>query len=156
MKMATVLSLLFGFSLSVCASEIRHQVERFSDLERELGYKLSVQDKNDDWRAQGFDKIFPIKGPAPEYVVKFHATAGGKLKDLFGLTLTVSGADGILVQVPLAIRSKWNKEDEVDVQFLIKKEIINDAVLKIRCGWPNVEGSYAIRLRDYVSDPKNR
>ena len=54
------------------------------------------------------------------------------------------------MQVPLAMRSKWNKENEVDVQFLIKKDVINEAVLTIRCGLPNVESSYAIRLRDYV------
>ncbi len=134
MKIAALLSFLFFFSLPANANERRHLVARSSDLERELAYKLSVQDKHDDWRAQDLNKVFPINGPAPEYVVKFDATVAGKLKDLFGLTLTVTGADGMLVQVPLALRSKWHKENEVSVQFLMKKEMISNASLKIRCG----------------------
>src|SRR5207253_173963 len=65
--------------------------------------------------------------------------------------LTVKRADEIMVQGPLAIRSIWNKENEVDVQFLIKKDLINDAVLTLRCERRSeAGGSYNIRLRDYV------
>jgi hypothetical protein len=154
MRIATVLTFLLVAGSAARGSETRFQVERGSDLERELGYRLSVHDKHDEWRSEGLDEVFSIEGPAPEYVVKFHATAAGKLKDVFGLTLTLTDANGTLLVAPLAIRSKWHKEDEVDVQFLIKKDLIKQAVLKIRCGLPNVEGSYAIRLADYVSDIK--
>src|SRR2546421_11033097 len=130
-RIAVVVSCVIILGFSAHGSEMRSRVERNSDLERELAYKLSVQDKHGDWRSQGFDKLFPVDGAAREYVAKFHATAAGKLKDLFGLTLTIAGGDGIVVQRPLAIRSKWSKEDEIDVQFLIKKELISDAVLKI-------------------------
>ena len=150
MRIAVVVSFLVILGTPARGTLNRNQVERVSDLEAELGYKLSVQDKYDEWRSNGGDAVVADAGPAPEYVVKFHATAGGKLKELFALTLTVTRADGIVVQVPLAMRSKWNKENEVDVQFLIKKDVINEAVLTIRCGLPNVESSYAIRLRDYV------
>ena len=131
MRIAVVVSFLVILGSRARGNLSGHQVERGSDLEAELGYKLSVQDKHDEWRSNGADTVIPAAGPAPEYMVKFHATAGGKLKDLFALTLTVTRADGIVVQVPLAMRSKWNKENEVDVQFLIKKDVINDAVLRI-------------------------
>jgi len=154
MRITTVVSLLLILGFSAWANEIRHQVERSSDLERELAYQLSVQDKHDVWRAEGLDKVFPIKGPAPEYMLRLHATTAGKLKDLFGLTLTLTRADGILVQVPLAIRSKYNKNNEVWVEFLINKELISRAVLTIRCGSPLSEESYAIRLGDYAPEQK--
>ena len=124
----------------------RYQVERGSQLEKELGYEVSVQDKHDEWQSDSREGI-RIEGPAPEYVVKFHATAGGKLKDLFELDLALTDANGTLLQVPLAIRSRYNKENQVDVRFLIKKDVINRAVLTIRCGGPlQGEASYAIRL----------
>src|SRR5206468_7061686 len=47
---------------------------------------------------------------------------------------------------PLAMRSRYKKENQVDVRFLIKKDVINRAVLTIRCGPPQGEASYAIRL----------
>jgi hypothetical protein len=71
----------------------------------------------------------------------------------------VKHSDGIVVQVPLAISSLWNKENEVDVQFLIKKDMINDAVLTLRCERRSeAGGGYMIRLGDYVEAvnlPKN-
>jgi len=95
--------------------------------------------------------LLPIEGPASEYVVRFHAAAAGKLNELSGLTLTVKRAGGIIMQVPLAIRSIWNKENEVDVQFLIKKDVINDAELTLSCQRRSEAGSsYNIRLRDYA------
>lgn len=95
--------------------------------------------------------LLPIEGPASEYVVRFHAAAAGKLNELSGLTLTVKRAGGIIMQVPLAIRSIWNKENEVDVQFLIKKDVINDAELTLSCQRRSeAGGSYNIRLRDYA------
>ena len=151
MRVAIVVGLLLVFGCAARGKGIDRQVERGSQLETELGYKLSVHDKHDEWRSEGLDGVFPIEGPAPEYVVKFHATAAGKLEDLSGLTLTVKRADEIVVQVPLAIRSIWNKENQVDVQFLIKKDMINGAVLSLRCERRSeAGGSYIIRLRDYV------
>jgi hypothetical protein len=105
-----------------------------------------VQDKHDEWQSDSRDGI-GIEGPAPEYVVKFYATAAGKLKDLFELDFVLIDANGTLLQVPLAIRSRYNKENQVDVRFLIKKDVINRAVLTIRCGGPpHGEASYAIPL----------
>src|SRR5205823_3459425 len=127
----------------------RHEVKHDSDLEKELGYTLSVQDQHDGMRAEGMDETFPIEGPAPEYIVKFRGSVTGRLKDLFELRLTLSDANGTLLQAPLAIRTRWNKENEIRVQFLIKKELINQAMLTIRCsGSPQEENSYAIRLGD--------
>jgi len=66
---------------------------------------------------------------------------------LFELDLALTDANGTLLQVPLAIRSRYNKENQVDVRFLIKKDVINRAVLTIRNGGPpQGEASYAIRL----------
>ncbi len=131
-----------------------------------------MQDKHDDWRAQGLDKVFPIKGPAPEYLVRFDATTGGKLKELFGLSLALTDAHGLLVSVPLETQSIFSEKlaqlkadalglkgdaataRQVSVQFLIKKELITGAVLKIRCGSGISEESYSIRLADYASDAK--
>jgi len=152
MRIAIVVGLLLVFGCPARGKGINRQVERGSELETQLGYKLSVHDKHDEWRSEGLDEVFPIEGPAPEYVVKFHATAAGMLEDLSGLTLTVKRADEIVVQAPLAIRSIWNKENEVDVQFLIKKDMMNDAVLSLCCERRSeAGGSYVIRLRDYVS-----
>jgi hypothetical protein len=151
-RVGIVRGLLLVVGCTALGKGIDRQVERGSELERELGYKLSVHDKYDEWRSEGLDEVVPIEGPAPEYMVKFQATAAGKLNDLSGLTLTVKRADGIVVSVPLAIRSIWNKENEVDVQFLIKKDMINDAVLTLRCERRSeAGGSYVVRLRDYVS-----
>jgi hypothetical protein len=150
LRTALVFACLVFFGASAQSNLTRHQVDRGSDLEAELGYKLLIQDKHDSWRSDGGDTALGVAGPAPEYMVKFHATAVGKLKDLFGLTLNVARADGFIVQVPLALRTRWHKENEIDVQFLIKKDLINDAVLTLRCALPNHEESYAIRLAPYA------
>jgi hypothetical protein len=53
----------------------------------------------------------------------------------------------------LAIRSRWNKENEIDVRFPIKKELINQAVLILRCAPPtriHPETVYSICLGDYA------
>ena len=153
-RLAVVLGLLLAFGCAARASDVyRHEVDRGSDLEKELGYKVLVQDENDEKRSKSPDKVIPIKGAAPRYMVEFRATEVDKLKDLFELDLTLGDANGMLVQVPLAIGSIWNKEKEVDVQFLIKKDLINQAVLAVRCA-PRMsvhpESSYAIRLGEYV------
>lgn len=99
------------------------------------------------------DAVVPIEGPAADYSVKFRSTAAHKLKDLFELDLTLNDAKGTLLRVPLAIRSKWNKENEIDVRFPIKKELINQVVLMLRCAPPtsiHPETSYLIHLADYV------
>jgi hypothetical protein len=151
MRIVIVLGFLLVAGFAARGKGTDRRVERGSQLEKELGYKLSVHDKHDEWRSEGTDEVFLVEGPAPEYLVKFHGTATGKLNDLSSLILTVKRADGILVQVPLAIRSIWNKENEVDVQFLIKKDIINDAILSLRCERRSeAGGSYVIRLADYV------
>jgi hypothetical protein len=150
MRIAVVLSFLLAAGSTVRGSDIyRYQVERGSEMEKELGYELSVQDKHDESRAEGMDEVFPIEGPAPEYSVKFRATAAGKLKDLFELDLALTDANGTLLQAALAIRSRYNKENKVDVRFLIKKDLINQALLTIRCGGsPQGDVSYAVRLGD--------
>jgi hypothetical protein len=147
MRIAIILSFLFLAGWGARGSDVyRYEVERGSELEKELGYEVSVQDKHDEWQSDSRDGI-GIEGPAAEYVVKFHATATGKLKDLFELDLALTDVNGTLLQVPLAIRSRYNKENEVNVRFLIKKDVINQAVLTIRCGGsPQGEASYAIRL----------
>ncbi len=166
---AIILFLVFACGVSASANEVRHEVARSSDLERELGYKLSVQDKHDAWRADGLHKIFPITGPAPEYTVRFDATTVGRLKDLFGLSLTLRDVNGILVQVPLETRSKFSDDlaqlhsrmhpdageapsRQLSIQFLIKKEMLNYAVFTIRCGTGMSEESYSIRLIDYAPE----
>lgn len=147
MRKAVVLAFLFLAGFAAGESDIsRYQVERGSQLEKELGYEVSVQDKYDEWQSDNRDGM-GIEGPAPEYVVKFHATAAGKLKDLFEIDLALTDANGTLLEVPLAIRSRYNKENQVQFQFLIKKDMIDRAVLTIRCGGPpQGEASYAIRL----------
>jgi hypothetical protein len=147
MGIAIALNFILAAGSEAGGSDVsRYQVERGSQLEKELGYKISVQDKYDEWQADSRDGM-GIEGPAPEYVVKFHATAAGKLKDLFELDLALSDANGTLLEAPLATRSRYNKENQVAVQFLIKKDVINRAVLTIRCGGPpQGEASYAIRL----------
>jgi hypothetical protein len=151
MRITIVLTLLLLAGVAARGKGTDWKVERGSKLEKELGYKLSVQDKHDEWRSQGSDTAIPIEGSASEYVVKFRAAAAGKLNELSGLTLTVKRAGGIIMQVPLAIRSMWNKENEVDVQFLIKKDVINDAELTLSCQrHSEAGGSYNIRLRDYA------
>src|SRR5437667_3349276 len=133
-RTAIVLGFFLIAECAVRASDVyRYEVKRGSDLEKELGYEVSVQDKHDEWQSGSRDGI-GIEGPAPEYVVKFHATAAGKLKDLFELDLALTDANGTLLQVPLAIRSRYNKENQGDVRFLIKKDVINRAVFTIRCG----------------------
>src|SRR5262249_27358777 len=78
-----------------------------------------------------------------------------KLKDVFELNLTVNDGNAILAQTPLAIGWRSTNESEIDVQFLIRGDWINQAVLAIRCA-PRMsihpETVYSIRLGDYVPD----
>ena len=139
-----------GLRITAWSNEIRHHVKRSSDLERELALKISVMDKHDAWRADGLDKIFPINGEAPEYLVRFETASTGKLKDLFGLGLSLSDEHGVLVAAPLEIRSKWDQPNTVRVEFLIKKVFLERAMLKIRCGTGASETSYTVALNDYA------
>jgi len=150
MRLVIVLVFLLLAECPVRGSDVyRYEVKRGSDLEKELGYNFTIQDKYDEWRADGADEHFPIEGPASEYSVRFRAIAAGKLKHLFELDLTLVDASGTRLRVPLATRSRYNKENEVDVRFLIKKDLINQAVLTIQCGASSQgEASYAIRLGD--------
>jgi len=153
MRRAIVVGFLLVFGLAVRGSSVyRYEVDRGSDLEKELGYKLSVQDEHGEKQSESLDKVIPIESATPKYAVKFQAPVADKLKDLFELDLTLNDANGILIQVPLAIRPRLTKENAVDVQFLIKKDWINQAVLDLRCApWMRVhpETVYSIRLGDY-------
>ena len=159
MRVAIVPSFIFVAGCAARASNVYHyDVKRGSDLEKELGYALSVQDAHNEKRSEAMDPVIPIEGLAPDYWVKFRAVIAGKLKNLIGLDLTLNDANGMLVWVPLAVRTVWNKENEIDVRFPIKKGLLNQAVLTIKCGsWiksmlvPNPETMYVIRLGDYVS-----
>jgi hypothetical protein len=125
MRIPIVISfLLVAGSIAQGSNLYRYEVKRDSDLEKELGYKLSVQDEHDEQRSQGMDAVIPIEGSASDYWVKFRATVAGKLKNLIGLDLTLSDPSGTLIRVPLAIRTVWNKENQIDVRFPIKKELI--------------------------------
>jgi hypothetical protein len=152
MRMAIIVGFLLVAGCAARGSDVySYEVKRGSELEKELGYKLSVQD--DEERSEGMDAVIPIEGPAPDYWVKFRAAIAGKLKDLFELDLTLNDANGTLLRVPLAIRSRWNNENKVDVRFPIKKDLIKQAVLAIRCAPPmsvHPEAIYSIRLGDYA------
>ena len=159
MRIATLVCVLVAFRCPVSGSDVyRYDVKRGSELEKELGYTLSVQDEHDAARSLGMDTVVPIEGAAPDYLIKFHATAAGGLKDIFELDLTLNDAKGTLLHVPLAIRSRWNKENEIDVRFPIKKELINQAVLDLRCAPPtkiHPETAYSICLGDYAPGSTN-
>ena len=100
MGIAIALNFILAAGFEAGGSNVsRYQVERGSQLEKELGYEISVQDKHDEWQADSRDGI-GIEGPSPEYVVKFHATTAGKLKDLFELDLALSDTNGTLLEVP--------------------------------------------------------
>lgn len=147
---AVIISLLPSL---VLASMVVHEVKRNSDLERDLAYTILVRDKHQAWRDQGLEKVFPIEGDAEEYQITLKARKAGKLQDMFGLTLTIGKKDAIVVQVPLAEKTKWHNENEISVEFLLGKEWIDQAQLSIRCGQPHIETLYTIQLADYVSKP---
>jgi hypothetical protein len=71
MRTTIVLTLLLLAGVAARGKGTDRQVERGSQLEKELGYKLSAQDKHDEWRSQGSDTAIPIEGSASEYVVNF-------------------------------------------------------------------------------------
>jgi hypothetical protein len=156
MRLAVVLGLLLVIGCAARASDVyRNEVDRGSDLETELDYKVSLQEERDEKPSESLNNATPIEGAASKYVVKFHATVAGKLKDVFELNLTVNNGNAILAQTPLAIRSRSTNESEIDVQFLIRRDWINQAVLAIRCApWMSIhpETVYSIRLGDYVPD----
>jgi hypothetical protein len=154
MRIASLVCFLVAVGCSLLGSDVyRYDVKRGSELEKELGYTLSVRDEHDEERSLGMDVAVPIEGAAPDYSIKFRTTAVGKLKDVFELDLSLNDATGTLLRVPLAIRSRMNKENEIDVRFPIKKELINQAVLMLRCAPPTTihpEAMYSIRLGDYA------
>ncbi len=95
MRAAIVLSFILVARCIALGSDVyRYEVKPGSDLEKELRYTLSVQDKNDEDRSLGMDAVVPIEGRAPDYSVRFRSTAAGKLKDLFELDLTLNDAKG--------------------------------------------------------------
>jgi len=94
MRIAIVLGFLLVVGCAARGSDVyRYEVKRGSELEKELGYKLSVQDEHDEERSEGMDAVIPIEGAAPDFV-KFRATVAGKLNDLFELDLTLNDANG--------------------------------------------------------------
>ena len=61
MRIATGFLLLAAFAAR--GSDVyRYEVKRGSELEKELGYTLSVQDQNDEKRSEGMDTVIPIEG----------------------------------------------------------------------------------------------
>ena len=159
MRIAIVLVFLLALGCGAQGSDVyRHQVERGSELEKELAYNVSVQDEHDEKRAEGMDAVVPLEGPAPHYWVKFRAPIAGKLSDLFEVVLTLNDAKGMLFRLPLAIRPVWTKESQIDVRFPIRKDLINQAELTVRCVprmrmHPDV--TYSIRLGDYAPGNPN-
>ena len=153
-RIAIVLGFFLIAECAVRASDVyRYEVKRGSDLEKELGYELSVHEEYGEKQTESRDKVIPVEGAAPKYTVKFHVPVADKLKDVFELALTVNDGNAILAQLPLAMSSRFTKENEVDVQFLIRKDWIDQAVLDIRCApWMTVhpETVYSIRLGDYA------
>src|SRR5438046_4496369 len=124
--MRIVLCLLLVTGDAVRGSPVyRHEVKHGSDLEKELGYKVLVQDENDEKRSKSPDKVIPIKGAAPRYMVEFRATEVDKLKDLFELDLTLGDANGMLVQGTVELESIRNREKEVDGQFIYARVCYN-------------------------------
>lgn len=140
--------LMYSCCSVVSASNIKYTVEPDSKIERELDYQLTVIDKFDSWRK--YDKNI-AKGPSSEYSVKFRASATGRLKDIFSLSLTVVNKGGLVVQAPLRMRSKYKLNDDIIVEFFINKSLIGDSILILRCGSPLQETSYSVNLGRYVS-----
>src|SRR5437764_4817829 len=64
MRIAVVLGFLLLVGSAAGGSGVsRYQVERGSQLEKELGFEVSVQDKHDEWQSDSRDGI-GIEGPA--------------------------------------------------------------------------------------------
>src|SRR4029077_3274182 len=144
----------FAAASAARASDVyRYEVKRGSDLKKELGYKLSVQDEHEKERSQGMDAVIPIEGPAPDYFVKFHASVAGKLKDLFELDLTLTDATGTLLRVPLAIRIEMEQRERSrrslpDQEGLDQSGRVDDSLCPRMSAHP--EAIYSIRLGDYA------
>ncbi len=132
---------------------ILHRVTPSSDLERELSYTLSVKDRFDDYRSEFGQLMDKLKGPAPEYLVRFRTKTTGKLKEMYGIGFSIVDDRGILIGLPLEMKSKWSHEDEVSVQFVILKELLKRATLEIKCGNPMNGEIYQIKLGDYTPQP---
>src|SRR5206468_12828552 len=123
MRIAVALGFLLLAGSAAGESDVsRYQAERGSELEKELGYEVSVQDKHDEWQSDSRDGI-GIEGPAPEYVVKFHATAGGKRRALFASTLALPDANGPRLPLPFRIRWRTNKTNRSAVRSPINKNV---------------------------------
>ena len=87
-RIAIALSFLLVAGSAARGSDVyRYEVKRGSELEKELGYKLSVQDEHDEQRSEGMDAVIPIEGTAPDYSVKFRATRPVSSKTYSSLTL---------------------------------------------------------------------
>lgn len=148
---ALVILFLWTFAHPSMGNQVIHAVERSSELEATLGYKLSVMDKHDAWRADGLDKIFSIDGAAREYLVRFTVPTNEKLKDIFGLALVIEDENGPLVRAPLAmtrIPSSLHK-DEINIEITLVKELLPKSTLHIRCGSGPQETTYTISLDQY-------
>jgi len=99
MRIATVLGFLLAAGCGARGSDIsRYRVDVVPSLRKNSVTKFPCKDKHDEWQSDSRDGI-GIEGPAPEYAVKFHATAAGKLKDLFEVDLALIDANGTLLQV---------------------------------------------------------
>jgi len=132
------------------ANLITMQVTKSSQLEADLNYSLTVVDRHNTWRSQGLDKVFTIKGASTEYAVSLKAPVTGKLAKVFGVTLTLREGKEAILSVPVEMKSKFHTKDGIALGFIIAKKHIDKASIALRCGRPNSETLYVIKLKDYL------
>src|SRR5213594_457575 len=86
MRRAIVVGFLLVFGLAVRGSSVyRYEVDRGSDLEKELGYELSVHEEYGEKQTESRDKVIPVEGAALKYTMKFHVPVADKIKDVLEL-----------------------------------------------------------------------
>ena len=141
MKRVTILLVaLLVLSTQAFANLSRARITPENQKEQEVNFTLTVKEQKND-----------------VYLVELHAPIEGKLKTLFGVGLFVgdntTDTKGLILDVQLQQKSKWEKDDVCSLQFRLNKELLPKSVLYFRCGNGLSERRYEVELAKYL-EPK--
>lgn len=146
----TILLVAFFLASNTYAGGVGLTVEKGSSLERKLNYSLVVIDHHSYWRSKGYEELYP-ESKSEFFVVELKSQIGGKLKDLYKISLSIKKNNGHILDVPLQIRSNYEKDNNViDIFFQLDKELLNNANLNFETGNRLSPVIFYIKLNQYL------
>jgi len=139
-RLIILLMALLVLSHQAFASLSRTRITPENQKEQEVNFTLTVKEQKND-----------------VYLVELRAPIEGKLKNLFGVGLFVgdntTDTKGLILDVQLQQKSKWEKDDVCSLQFRLNKALLSKSILYFRCGNGLLEQRYEVELAKHL-EPK--